>query len=329
MREEKQMVNVVLAGQYPAGTYEKLRAMLPAEQFGLKAVDTQAAYDAMADAEVMILRIFKAPKEVILRNPNLKMILRWGAGYDSVDIQAAGERGVLVTNTPGANAGAVSELAVMLMLAVGRKLLCHTQSLARGEWSKNTYMDSSFCLNHKLVGIIGGGNIGRQVAQKVQAFGAQVQYFDPFRMTEEMERQYRMVYAPLERLLKTSDIVSLHVPLVDQTRHMIGQEQLQGMKDGAILINTARGGLVDDTALLRAVQSGKLAGAGLDGVEREPLPAGDPLLADPNIIVTPHIGGGTADIGDAIMPMLAEDIQAFAAGKEPSHVVNRAFLPAV
>ena len=127
------MVNVVLAGQYPAGTYEKLRAMLPEEQFGLKAVNAPGAYDAMTDAEIMILRIFKAPKEVVLRNPNLKMILRWGAGYDSVDLEAAGERGILVTNTPGANAGAVSELAVMLMLAVRRKLLCHTRSLTQGE----------------------------------------------------------------------------------------------------------------------------------------------------------------------------------------------------
>ena len=160
------MLKVVLAGQYPAGTYEKLRAVLPEDRFSLTAVDTPEAYEAMTDAEIMILRIFKAPREVMDRNPDLKMILRWGAGFDSVDIQAAGERGILVTNTPGANAGAVSELAVMLMLAVGRKLLCHTRSLERGEWSKNTYLNSSFCLNNKLVGIVGGGNIGRQVARK-------------------------------------------------------------------------------------------------------------------------------------------------------------------
>lgn len=320
------MVNVVLAGQYPAGTFEKLRAMLPEAQFGLKAVDTPEAYDAMTDAEIMILRIFKAPKEVIARNPNLKMILRWGAGYDSVDIEAAGERGILVTNTPGANAGAVSELAVMLMLAVGRKLLCHTESLARGEWSKNTYLNSSFCLNNKLVGVIGGGNIGRQVAAKVQAFGARVQYYDPFRLPAELEEKCHMTYAPLETLIETSDIISLHVPLLDSTRHMLGEEEMKRMKDGAIIINTARGGLVDDEALVRAVRSGKLAGAGLDGVEREPLPAGDSLLTEPNIIVTPHIGGGTADIGDVIMPMLVQDIQDFAAGIEPAHVVNKNYL---
>lgn len=323
------MVNVVLAGQYPAGTYEKLRAMLPEEQFGLKAVNAPGAYDAMTDAEIMILRIFKAPKEVVLRNPNLKMILRWGAGYDSVDLEAAGERGILVTNTPGANAGAVSELAVMLMLAVGRKLLCHTRSLTQGEWSKNTYLNSSFCLNNKLVGIVGGGNIGRQVAAKVQAFGAQVQYYDAYRLPAGVEEGCRMTYVPLERLIETSDIISLHVPLLDSTRHMLGEEELKRMKDGAIIINTARGGLVDDDALVRAVHAGRLAGAGLDGVEREPLPAGDPLLTEPNIIVTPHIGGGTADIGDVIMPMLVQDIQDFAAGREPAHVVNREFLAAV
>lgn len=321
------MINITLAGTYPAHTYEKLRAQLPADRFALTAVDTQEKYGAMTDAEIMILRIFKAPEAVIRRNPDLKMIMRWGAGYDSVDIEAAGRQGVLVTNTPGANAGAVSELAVMLMLATGRRLLCHTADLRAGVWSKNTYINSSFCLNNKLVGIIGGGNIGRQVAGKVQAFGARVQYYDAFRLPEEVEEQFRMTYVPLEQLLASSDVISLHVPLLESTRHIIGREQLQRMKEGAILINTARGGLVDDDALLEAVRTGRLSGAGLDVVEREPLSAGDPLLDEPNIIVTPHIGGGTADIGDAIIPMLVQDILDYAAGARPRHIVNGAFLP--
>lgn len=318
-------MKVVLAGSYPAHTYEKIRALLPA-QFELTAVDTQESYEAMTDAEIMILRIFKAPREIIERNPNLKMILRWGAGYDSVDIEAAGERGVLVTNTPGANAGAVSELAVMLMLAAGRRLLPHTDSLRQGIWSKNTYLNSSFCLNNKVVGLIGGGNIGRQVAAKVQAFGASVQYYDISRLPEELERSCNITYVPLDTLLETSDIVSLHVPLLDSTRHMIGVQQLEKMKTGAILINTARGGLVDDCALAQAVRSGKLAGAGLDGVEREPLAADDELLHAPNIIVTPHVGGGTADIGDVIIPILCGDIKALAAGEQPKYVVNQHYL---
>ena len=322
------MTKVVLAGNYPAHTYERLRDLLPQEQFELVAVNTQEAYDAMTDAEIMILRIFKAPKEVIARNPDLKMILRWGAGFDSVDIEEAGRRGILVTNTPGANANAVSELAVMLMLAVGRKLLCHTRSLERGEWSKNTFLNSSFCLNNKLVGLVGGGNIGRQVAAKVQAFGARVQYYDPFRMPEERERELNMTYVPLETLIETSDIISLHVPLLDSTRHIIDAAAIEKMKPGAIVINTARGGLIDDHALAEAVRTGKLAGAGLDGVENEPLPVGDALLEDPNIIVTPHVGGGTADLGDVIIPMLVRDILDLDAGKEPAHVVNKKFLTA-
>ncbi len=320
------MMKVVLAGTYPAHTYEKLRKLLPEDQFDLVAVDRQEDYDAMTDAEIMILRIFKAPKEVIVRNPKLKMILRWGAGFDSVDIEAAGKRGVLVTNTPGANANAVSELAVTLMLTVYRKIIVHTDSLRKGEWSKNTFLNSSFSLYGKKVGIVGGGNIGRQVAQKVQAFGAETRYYDAFRLSEEMEEKFSMKYVSLEELLQTSDVVTLHVPLLDSTRHMIGAEQICSMKDGAVIINTARGGLIDDHALCAAVKSGKLLGAGLDGVEEEPLPARHELLTTPNIVVTPHVGGGTADIGDIIMPMLARDIRDFAETGDCAHVVNRDYL---
>ena len=313
-------------GTYPNHTYERLRAALPADQFELAAVSDPQEYEKMTDAEIMILRIFKAPKEVIRRNPKLKMILRWGAGVDSVDVEEASRQGILVTNTPGANANAVSELAILFMLAVSRKLLCHIRSLEQGQWSKNTFLNSSFCLHNKLVGIVGGGNIGRQVAKKVQAFGARVQYYDAFRLSPEQEESLQMPYVSLEELLSTSDIVTLHVPLLDSTRHMIGTEELERMKPGAILINTARGGLVDDDALLQAVRAGKLAGAGLDGVEREPLPADDPLLHEPNIIVTPHVGGGTADLGDVIIPMLVQDILDFSRGNMPVHTVNRAAL---
>ena len=319
-------MKVVLAGKYPARTFETLKELLPESQFELEAVDTPEAYEAMTDAEIMILRIFKAPAEVIERNKNLKMILRWGAGYDSVDIQAAGERGILVTNTPGANAGAVAELAVMLMLAVGRKLLCHHDSLRQGEWSKNTFLNSSYSLNNKVVGIIGAGNIGRQVARRVQAFGAKTQYYDEFKLTPAVETEFSLPYVTFEELIKTSDIITLHIPLTDQTKHIIGAKELERMKPGAIVINTARGGLVDDCALAAAVRDGRLRGAGLDGVEREPLSPDDELLQDPNIIVTPHVGGGTADIGDVILPMLAQDIQDFADGNDVKHVVNREYL---
>ena len=321
-------MKVVLTGEYPRNTYERLRALLPAEQFELLVVDTLEKYEKLSEAEIVILRIFKATKEMMQRNPKLKMILRWGAGFDSVDIEEAGRRGILVTNTPGANANAVSELAVMLMLAVERKLLCHIRSLEQGQWSKNDYLNSSFSLNNKVIGIIGGGNIGRQVAKRVRAFGAKVQYYDPVRLTATQEQDFQMEYVPLDVLIATSDILTIHVPLLPSTKHMIGAEQIKQMKPGAVIINTARGGLVDDEALVQAVQEGRLAGAGLDVVEREPLPEDSELLQNPNIIVTPHIGGGTADLGDVIIPILVQDILDYVDGKEVQHVVNRVFLSA-
>lgn len=316
---------ITLAGKYPAGTKERLQELL-AHQAEIRLVDSPEAYDAMTDAEIMVLRVFKAPKSFIERNPKLKMILRWGVGVDSVDLEAAGEHGVIVTNTPGANAGAVSELAVMLMLAVGRKLLCHTRCLHEGNWSKTLFTNSSFCLDGKTVGIVGGGNIGRQVAGKVRAFGAKTQYYDVFRLSEAQEKAFDLPFVPLEELLRTSDIVTLHVPLLNSTFHIIGEKELAMMKEGAILINTARGGLVDDHALFEAVKSGRLAGAGLDGVEEEPLPADHEFFTDPNIIVTPHVGGGTADLGDKIIPMLAQDIDCYADGGLPAHTVNKNYF---
>ena len=320
------MTKVVLAGQYPAHTYETLQELLKDLPVELTAVDTPEAYEAMTDAEIMILRIFKAPRAVIERNPKLKMIMRWGAGFDSVDIEAAGQRGILVTNTPGANADAVSELAVLLMLAVGRKILCHTACLRKGVWSKNDFINSSFTLVNKTVGILGAGNIGRKVAQRVQAFGAKTVYYDPFRLSEEREKAFNLKYMPLEELLPVCDVITLHLPLTDDTRHLIDAAAIDKMKTGAIVINTARGGLVDDCALFQAVQNGKLLGAGLDGVEREPLQPDDELFTNDNIVVTPHVGGGTADIGEAIMPMLVEDIRLLLNGQQPRFVVNRQVL---
>lgn len=318
--------NVALVGDYPAQTFETLRGMLPVDKFNIIVVDTQEKYDVLTDADIIILRVFKAPEEVMMRNPNLKMIMRWGAGFDTVDIEAAGKRGIIVTNTPGANAYAVSELAVLLMLAVGRKLLCHTDCLRKGEWSKSTFLDQTTSLNNKLVGIIGGGNIGRQVAQKVQVFGARVQYFDVFRLPSETEEKFNMQYASIEEIIATSDIITLHIPLTDSTRHMLGEKQFASMKQGAIVINAARGGLIDDNALLAAVQSGHLAGAGIDCVEHEPITADNPMLHNPNIIVTPHVGGGTSDIKFVIIPMLVQDIMDFADNKAVSHIVNSNFL---
>lgn len=320
-------MKVAIVGTYPAGTFEKFKNHFSEKpEIEVVEVDTQKKFDALTEADAIVLRILKMPKEVVARIKGLKMIMRWGAGFDSVDIEEAGKHGIYVCNTPGANAYAVAELTVALMLAVGRKLICHDRAIHQGEWSKNTFLNQTRTLNNKVVGIIGGGNIGRQVASRVQAFGSTVQYYDPFRLPEEMEEKLHMKYVGLEELIRTSDVIILHVPLMASTRHMIGEKEIEKMKDGAILINVARGGLMDDGAVVNAVNAGKLSGAGIDCVEEEPAKLGSPILENPNIIVTPHVGGGSADISDVMFPMITENIELLEEEKALKYVVNKQYI---
>lgn len=320
-------MKVAIVGTYPAGTFEKFKNHFSEKpEIEVVEIDTQKKFDALTEADAIVLRILKMPKEVVARIKGLKMIMRWGAGFDSVDIEEAGKHGIYVCNTPGANAYAVAELTVALMLAVGRKLICHDRAIHQGEWSKNTFLNQTRTLNNKVVGIIGGGNIGRQVASRVQAFGSTVQYYDPFRLPEEMEEKLHMKYVGLEELIRTSDVITLHVPLMASTRHMIGEKEIEKMKDGAILINVARGGLMDDGAVVNAVNAGKLSGAGIDCVEEEPAKLGSPILENPNIIVTPHVGGGSADISDVMFPMITENIELLEEEKALKYVVNKQYI---
>ncbi|MBO4887393.1 MAG: 2-hydroxyacid dehydrogenase [Firmicutes bacterium] len=313
---------VALTGIYPEGTFEQFRALLPSDIELLK-VDTPEKYAALDHADVVILRIFRAERADIERINGLRMISRWGVGYDSVDVEAANERGILVTNTPGANAYAVAEHAVLLMLSLCHHLVEHNAFTQRGEWSNKTFLENTRTLNGALVGLVGGGNIGRQVAARVQAFGAKVQYSDPYRLPEETEARLGMKYVSLDELVRTSDFISLHAPLTDENYHLIGEDAFEKMKPGVILINTARGGLVDEDALIRAVDSGKVAGAGLDCIEHMPLTAGEPLLGRPNIIVTPHVGGTSNDIASAMIPMLTATIMDLYQGGKVRYVVNQ------
>ena len=312
---------VALAGTYPAGTYEKFQEILPADIEVLK-IDTPEKYAALTRADAMILRIFRAEKADIERIEGLKMISRWGVGYDSVDVETASAKGIMVTNTPGSNAYAVAEHTVMLMLAICHHLVEHYQFTSKGEWSNKTFLETTRTLNDAQVGLIGGGNIGRQVAKRVQSFGAKVQYYDPYRLSSEMEQQFNMKFVELDELLRTSDFISIHAPLTDENYHMLGEEAFAKMKPGVIVVNTARGGLIDEKALLEAVEAGKVAGAGLDVLENMPLTADEPLIGRGNIIITPHVGGTSNDIASATIPMLADTIMDLYKGDKVRFVVN-------
>ena len=317
-------MKIALAGPYPAGTLEQFQALLPDQEFF--PVETQEAYEALTDVDCIIVRVLKTPEPVLDNKPNLKAVIRWGAGYDSVDIQAAGRRGIPVLNTPGVNAYAVAELALGMMITLNRKVLGYWNNVQQGNWDRGAF--ASLSLNHKTVGIVGGGNIGRRVAALVQALGAQVIYYDAFRLAPEREQELHMTYVSLDELVERADLVSLHVPLLDSTRHIIGAEQLSRMKPTACLVNTARGGLLDDAALRQALQKGQLAGAGLDCVEDEASQVTKGLTDTPNVLITPHIGGSTADLADAMIPTIAQIIQTLAEGGELNNVVNREYLAA-
>ena len=317
-------MRIILAGPYSEGTLEKFQNMLPDHE--IIPVLTQEAYDSMNEAECIIVRILKTPEHIITNNPKLKAIIRWGVGYDSVDIEAAGKQGVMVANTPGTNAFAVAELALGMMIMLSRRISLYVESVKKRNWDRSAYASQAVSLNHKTVGIIGGGNIGRSAAKLVQSFGAHVLYYDIFRLSPKGEEYYNMTYAALEDLLTRSDIVSLHIPLSDSTKHILGSRELGLMKPTALVINTSRGGLIDEEALLEAVQSKKLAGAGLDCVEDEASGITAKLLSQSNVLITPHIGGSTADLADEMIPAIAEKIVSLKENKTMTNIVNIEFL---
>ena len=173
--------------------------------------------------------------------------------------------------------------------------------------------------------VIGGGNIGRKVATEVQSFGANVIYYDAFRLSEEREKEFHMEYKPLEELVKEADVITLHVPLLDSTKHMIGEKQFEEMKDHVIIVNTARGGLIDDEALAKALVNGKVAAAGLDCVENENLQENS-LARMSNVILTPHMGGSSNDLAAEMIPKIAEQIKNLEMTGTIGNVVNKEYL---
>jgi phosphoglycerate dehydrogenase-like enzyme len=226
--------------------------------------------------------------------PNLKLVQLLSAGYDRCDIEAARRAGVPICNNGGANSTAVSEHALLLMLAVCRRVVWQHANVSAGRWRGNNVDDVKlYELKGRTLGIIGLGMIGKKTAKLAQAFGMNVQYYDIVRLTEDRADALNVKFALFDELLRTSDIVSLHVPLIKDTRHMIGAAQLRMMKPTAYLINTCRGPVVDEPALVEALQSGTIAGAGLDVFDQEPPPTNNPLFALQNVILTAHFAGPT------------------------------------
>ena len=262
--------------------------------------------EIIGDYDAIIVRsATKVPREVIECGTRLKVIGRAGAGLDNIDVEAARERGVEVRNTPGANTVAVAEHTIGLMIALARHLVDAVNSVKAGKWEKKKFMGMG--LEGKTLGIVGYGRIGREVAKRARALGMNI-LVNQRRITPQLAVDTDIKAVDLNDLLAESDFVTLHVPLRPENVGMIGREQFARMKPGAFLINTSRGAIVDEDALLEALDSGHLAGAALDVFTQEPPPPDSPLVRHPHVICTPHIAAQTREAQRAAAIQVAEQV---------------------
>ena len=260
-------------------------------------MDDDEKIDLVRDADFIMLFPGKISDRVLQAAHKCKLIQLLSAGYDEMNLPLAEDLGIAVANNGGANRVAVAEHTIMLMLATHRRMMWYANNVKAGRWKKEQDRKIDvFELEGKTLGIIGMGNIGRQVARRAAAFDLELQYYDKYHPLTPVEEETMGIKAvPMDTLLETSDIVSTHVPLTRETYGMIGKRELELMKPTGVVINTSRGGVIDETALAEALISGTISAAGLDVMEHEPPDPNDPLLQIENLIITPHTAGPTVE----------------------------------
>ena len=264
----------------------------------------------------------RVEEALIEASPHLRIVSQMAVGYDNIDVAATTRRGILVTNTPGVLTDTTADMAFALLLAKARRLPEGERAMRRSEWGE---WKPWFMLGHdltgKTLGIVGLGAIGAAVARRAAGFGMRVVYNSRHRK-QDAETALGVEWRELPALLAESDYVSLHMALNDETRGMIGAAELALMKPDAVLINTARGGVVDQAALVQALRDGVIGGAGLDVFETEPLAASDPLLEFDNVVVAPHLGSATVETRTRMSDMAVDNLLAFFRGEKPASCVN-------
>lgn len=290
----------------PAG----LRPLIDAEGFEVVSVADSASEEfasALAEADALIVRsATKVTRDTLTLAPRLKAVGRAGVGVDNVDIPAATESGVAVFNAPGGNTIAAAELTMALLISVARKIPAAEASLRTGLWNRAEFKGVE--LRGKTLGLIGAGRIGSEVAFRCKAFDMDVNAYDPYLSpTRATELGIEMV--GLEEVLHRGDFISVHVPLTEETRGMIGPGALEAMKPTAFVVNASRGGVVDEVALAKALHNGDIAGAALDVYQHEPLPADSPLRDAPSLVLTPHLGASTAEAQVGVATEVANKIR--------------------
>ena len=307
---------VLVSDPLSARALEALRASPGVQVDERRGLSEAELLPLVAEIDAWIVRGgTKVTRRLIESAPRLRWVARAGAGLDNIDVAAAKERGIAVLNVPGANAVAVAELVFGLLLGLLRQIPAADASLRRGEWDKSRYMGRE--LRGKTLGIVGLGKIGRAVAQRARGFEMTCVGHDPL-IPDPQIRAMGVEPLALDALLPRAEVLTLHVPLAPETAGMIGPDQIARMPRGAVLVNAARGGLVDESALLAALDSGALSGAALDVFAAEP-PKGSPLLSHPRVVLTPHIGAATVEaqeaVGEEIVKLLLARMETAPAGR--------------
>jgi len=275
------------------------------------------------DYDALVIRSgTKVTSEVINAAERLRVIGRAGVGIDNVDVQAATKKGIIVLNTPGGNTISAAEHTIAMMMALARNIPQSNVSMHKGEWNRKKFTGVE--LFNKTLGVVGLGRVGAEVTSRMKAFGMQILAYDPF-VSEEKANQLGIKMAPLEQVLKESDFITVHTPLTNETRNLIDDEEFEIMKPGVRIVNCARGGIINEAALAKAVADGKVAGAAVDVFTKEP-PLGSPLLESDKIITTPHLGASTAEAQVNVALAVADQILTIARGGLPTNAIN---MPAI
>ncbi|MDO9558732.1 MAG: D-glycerate dehydrogenase [Syntrophales bacterium] len=315
---------ILVTGRLPGEVLSALAEQFDAaSQHEDRPMERRRLLDAVGDKEGLLCMITDSIDEELLSHaPRLKMIANLGVGYNNIDVRAATARGIPVSNTPGVLTEATADLAFTLLLAIARRVVEGDRRVRAGEfrfWAPFLFLGRE--VSGKTLGIIGMGRIGKAVAQRARGFDMSVMYHNRSRIESSEEDRLGAGYESMEELLRKSDFVSLHVPLMAETRHLIGRREIGLMKPSAYLINTSRGPVVDEQALLAALQAGQIAGAALDVYEHEPALTPGLTLLD-NVILLPHVGSATLETRTLMAAMAARNLIAGLSGQTPPNVIN-------
>ncbi|MBV9355469.1 MAG: phosphoglycerate dehydrogenase [Chloroflexi bacterium] len=275
---------------------------------------------ALGKADALLVRSeTRVTRELLDAAPRLRVIGRAGAGVDTIDLEAATARGIVVVNAPGGNAVAAAEHTLALLFALARRVAAADAAIKRGEWSRSSFLGIE--LTGKTLGLIGLGRVGMEVGRRAAGLEMRVLVYDPYVASDQIRRS-GFEAAELDQVLTESDVVSLHVPLTEATRGILDRRRLALLREGALLINCARGGLVDEDALLSALDTGHLAGAGLDVFSHEPPSPDEPLALHPRVVATPHLGASTVEAQVSVAAQVADEVLAVLHGQPAQFAVN-------